>query len=160
MPQIADLLTPTRVEADCGARSRKAVLERLAALLAEGIEQPGEEEIARALQGREELGSTGLGHGIAIPHGRIGGIAQPRAAFVRLGEGIDFEAIDMEPVDLFFALLVPEESTDEHLDILSQLATRFSDAGYLERLRKAEDGWELYRLLIDPQGQLLRAQGQ
>ena len=66
----------------------------------------------------------------------------------------------MEPVDLFFALLVPEESTDEHLDILSQLATRFSDAGYLERLRKAEDGWELYRLLIDPQGQLLRAQGQ
>jgi nitrogen PTS system EIIA component len=93
------------------------------------------------------LGSTGLGHGVAIPHGRMGGLEAPIGAFVSLESAIDFDALDRQPVDLLFALLVPQESTSEHLQLLAQLAQMFSDAGFSGQLRASRDGRELYQLL-------------
>ncbi|MCW8908198.1 MAG: PTS sugar transporter subunit IIA, partial [Sedimenticola sp.] len=86
---------------------------------------------------RERLGSTGLGNGIALPHARMAGVGEARGAFVQLQSKADFDAIDRQPVDLVFGLLVPEQATEEHLQLLARLATLFSDDSFCERLRKA-----------------------
>ena len=97
-------------------------------------------DILDALIARERLGSTGLGHGIALPHSRMRDLAEPLAALVTLREGVDFQSADGEPVDVVLGLLVPEDCNDEHLKILATLARRFSDAGLREALRESEDG--------------------
>ena len=97
-------------------------------------------DILDALIARERLGSTGLGHGIALPHSRMRDLAEPLAALVTLREGVDFQSADGEPVDVVLGLLVPEDCNDEHLRILATLARRFSDAGLREALRESEDG--------------------
>jgi len=94
---------------------------------------------------RERLGSTGLGEGIAIPHCRLKHCPQAIGVLFSLSEQIDYDSIDKKPVDLVFALLVPEEATDEHLQILSRLAGNFSQPEYRERLRQAQSGTELYQ---------------
>jgi PTS system nitrogen regulatory IIA component len=104
-------------------------------------------EVFGSFLNRERLGSTALGHGVAIPHGRLSGISKPVGAFLQLKHGIDYEAPDDEPVTLFFALLVPEDSAGQHLDILAKLAELFSDEAVCERLRDVREKDELYRLL-------------
>ena len=94
---------------------------------------------------RERLGSTGIGHGIAIPHARIGGIDKPIGALLRLEQGIDFDAQDDQQVDLLCALLVPEEATDEHLKTLSHLAKLFNQSEVQSQLRQCDDGNSLYQ---------------
>ena len=96
---------------------------------------------------REKLGSTGLGRGVAIPHGRIAALEQPVCAFIRLEDAVEFDATDGQPVDLAFALLVPEESTEEHLQLLSQLAEMFSDEEFRAQLRATKDSQAIYNLL-------------
>jgi nitrogen PTS system EIIA component len=144
---IASLIIPERVACCMQSSSKKRVLEQISQLLAEDQPQLTAEEIFDSLIGRERLGSTGLGHGVAIPHGRMGGLEAPIGAFVRLESAIDFDALDRQPVDLLFALLVPQESTSEHLQLLAQLAQMFSDAGFSAQLRASRDGRELYQLL-------------
>ena len=100
-------------------------------------------DILDALIARERLGSTGLGHGIALPHSRMRDLAEPLAALVTLRDGVDFQSADGEPVDVVLGLLVPEDCNDEHLKILATLARRFSDAELREALRDCEDGDEL-----------------
>lgn len=97
-------------------------------------------DILDALISRERLGSTGLGHGIALPHSRIRDLAEPLAALVTLKDGVDFESGDGRPVDVVLGLLVPEDCSDEHLKILATLARRFSDEELREALRACEDG--------------------
>ena len=99
------------------------------------------------LLSRERLGSTGLGSGIAIPHGRLPQGKKTLAAFIQLQEAVDYDASDKLPVDLLFALIVPEESTDEHLQILSTLAEKFSEQNMLQQLRSATSSDELFALL-------------
>ncbi|CDN61383.1 PTS system nitrogen-specific IIA component, PtsN [Burkholderia cenocepacia H111] len=96
---------------------------------------------------RERLGSTGLGEGVAIPHGRIKGLKHPLAAFVRLADAIPFEAPDGQPVGLLIFLLVPEQATQQHLEILSEIAQLLSDRDARERLHNETDIAELHRLL-------------
>jgi PTS system nitrogen regulatory IIA component len=96
---------------------------------------------------RERLGSTGLGEGVAIPHGRIKGLKQPLAAFVRLADPIPFESPDGQPVSLLIFLLVPEQATQQHLEILSEIAQLLSDREARERLHTEEDREALHRLL-------------
>ena len=116
--------------------SKKRTLDLLSRLLAGALLDYSEGELFDSLINRERLGSTGLGNGVALPHGRLAGLEAPLAAFVTLSDGgVDFDAIDNQPVDLLFALLVPEESTDEHLQILARLATMFSDAEFCASLR-------------------------
>jgi PTS system nitrogen regulatory IIA component len=104
--------------------------------------------VADSLFARERLGSTGLGHGVAIPHGRIKGMKSPLAAVFRLSEPIGFDAPDEQPVSLLFFLLVPEASTQKHLEILSEIAEMLSDTALRERLKKSSDAQDLHQLIV------------
>ncbi|WP_395793257.1 PTS IIA-like nitrogen regulatory protein PtsN [Aquimonas sp.] len=146
---LIDLLTPSRTATGVSATSKKRLLETLATTLAEGQGEACERAIFDSLFARERLGSTGLGHGVAIPHGRTPGLSNAIGAFVRLSDGIDFSAIDGAPVDLVFALAVPEHFSHQHLVLLSQLAEMFGDAGFCLQLRNASDAASLYALLAD-----------
>ena len=145
---LLDLLAPARVLAGAKVSSKKRLLEHLAELLAEG-DAGRERALFDSLCQRERLGSTGLGHGVAIPHGRSPALAVATGAVLRLSEPVDFGASDGEPVDLLFALAVPEHFTQQHLSLLAQLAEMFADAGFREQLRAAPDSESLYRLVAD-----------
>ena len=145
--QIIDLLNPERIACDSSANSKKRVLEQLSALMADSAPELTEEEIFASLIGREKLGSTGLGHGVAIPHGRLKGRNQALAAFIKLEHGIDFDALDNQPVDLLFALLVPDHFTNEHLEILAQLAQMFDSEELCQELRASRDCHQVLDLL-------------
>ena len=136
---IADLLSPERIALLPSVSSKKRALEALSAQLASATPSLSEVEIFNSLIARERLGSTGLGHGVAIPHARIAGVEEAIGAVMKLEQGVDYDALDQQPVDLLFALLVPENSTEKHLELLSQLAELFSDAKALVRLRAAQD---------------------
>lgn len=150
---LLDLLTPARVKADVTTSGKKRLLEQLAALLAAGAEGESERGVYDSLCGRERLGSTGLGHGVAIPHGRSQRLAGATGVFLRLSEPVDFNAPDGMPVDLVFALVVPEHYAQQHLMLLAHLAEMFSDAGFRDRLRKAPDSAALYALLAQWQSE-------
>jgi PTS system nitrogen regulatory IIA component len=146
---LIDLLTPARTCVGHSATSKKRLLEALASSLADGQGESVERAIFDSLFAREKLGSTGLGHGVAIPHGRTPGLTNAIGTFVRLSEGVDFGAIDGAPVDLVFALAVPEHFSHQHLVLLSQLAEMFGDAAFCQRLREAPDNAAAYALLAD-----------
>ena len=139
--QLAALLTPARTRCGVSLTSKKRALEYLSELLLVDADDPleaGAERVRAIFEGltvRERLGSTGLGRGVALPHTRSADIDRPRAALIRLDAPIDFDAADRRPVDLLFALLVPEHSNDAHLRILARLAEMFRDAALCERLR-------------------------
>lgn len=143
---MIDLLPLSNVLADLDVSSKKRVFEQ-AGLVFENNQNIGRGEIFDSLFTREKLGSTGLGHGIAIPHGRIKGLREAVGAFVRLKTAIAFDAPDGKPVNLIFVLLVPERATDLHLQILSELAQMFSDRELRANLLKAADARELHELI-------------
>lgn len=145
--RILDLLTPARVVVDAAATSKKRLLEKLARLLDDGGGADSERAIYESLIKRERLGSTGLGQGVAIPHGRSAEVTRACGCFVRLKEPVDFNATDGKPVDLVFALVVPEHFTDQHLMFLAELAGLFSDPATVAELRKARDAGALYEAL-------------
>lgn len=146
---IADLIHPDRVRIPTDIQSKKRALERLSEILAEATPYLTATEIFTSLIAREKLGSTGIGDGVAIPHGRLKGLEECVGAMIRLPEGVDFEAPDDRPVDLIFGLLVPQDSTETHLKVLRALAEMFSDETCLERLRATEDDASLHALLLD-----------
>ncbi len=133
---ITDLITRERILCDSEVASKKRVIEVLSELLAKGQADLTARPIFDSLIGRERLGSTGLGHGVALPHGRFAQSQRAIGAFVKLKRGVDFDAIDRQPVDLVFGLLVPDHYTDEHLKILAHLAEMFSDRTFCRRLRE------------------------
>ena len=133
---ITDLLIRERILCCADIGSKKRLFERLGELLAGNSGVLSSNEIFDALINREKLGSTGLGKGVAIPHGRIASLEKPLCAIIKLAEPIDFDAADKQPVDLVFALLVPEESTEEHLQVLSTLAEVFSNSSVCAALRQ------------------------
>jgi len=142
-----DILHPARIACQQDSSSKKRSLEMLSALLADAVADYTEAEIFDSLLARERLGSTGLGNGVALPHGRLRGLKQPIAALVTLRQGIDFDAIDRQPVDLLYALLVPEDSTNEHLKILAQLAGMFSNPDFCSKLRSCDDSNQCFQLI-------------
>ena len=150
---LLDLLTPARVKANVITSGKKRLLEQLASALAAGADGESERGIYDGLCGRERLGSTGLGHGVAIPHGRSSRLATATGVFMRLAEPVDFNAPDGMPVDLVFALVVPEHYAQQHLLLLANLAEMFGDAGFRDRLRAAKDSASLYALLAEWQSE-------
>lgn len=144
---IGRLLAEDRVLWHLPARSKKRALEALAEALSHSSANLTPEEIFTSLINRERLGSTGLGSGVALPHGRVSGLKEPVAAFASLEEPIDFGSIDDQPVDLLFALLVPEEEPDAHLALLAALARLFSDPAFTRALRQGKTAAELWHLL-------------
>lgn len=138
MNKIARLLQARDVVLDMQASSKKRVFEQVG-LLFENNHGISRATVFDSLFARERLGSTGLGQGVAIPHGRIKGLKEAVAAFVRLAEPIAFDAPDGRPVRLLVVLLVPEQATQLHLDILSELAQMLSDKAFRDSLAAASD---------------------
>ncbi len=150
--RIIDLLAPERVACKAELSSKKRALEHISTLVSEGNPALEQADVFASLLAREKLGSTGLGEGVALPHGRVASVKQALGGFVTLAQGIDFDALDGAPVDLMFALIVPEDSTSEHLAILAQLAEMFRDHAFCSKLRATDSAEELLRLLGAWQG--------
>jgi PTS system nitrogen regulatory IIA component len=145
--QIAEFISPERIVRQSNIASKKRALEVVSGLIAGAQPNLLETEIFDCFLARERLGSTGIGHGVAIPHGRLKSVTHPIGAFVTLDKGVDFDAVDGAPVDLICALVVPIESTEEHLQILASLAALFGDGKVRENMRRAASAEELYMLL-------------
>jgi len=145
---IVDLVTPDAVIASLKATGKKQALQELAKKAAELTGQH-ERAILDVLVERERLGTTGVGGGIAIPHGKLAGLARMQGVFARLERPIDFEAIDEQPVDLIFLLLAPEGAGADHLKALARVSRLLRDRGICEKLRGADQAEAIYALLTD-----------
>jgi len=143
----SNLITEARVRCGSDITSKKRLLESLGELLAEASAALSAEVVFDRLLERERLGSTGLGHGIALPHARVKEVAAPIGAFIQLRHAVDFDAIDDRPVDLAFALLVPEAADERHLQLLAGLAERFNQPQLRKRLRACESPAQLIDVL-------------
>ncbi len=148
MNLIAKLLPAQNVLTDLDVSSKKRVFEH-AGLLFENNHNIARSVVFDSLFAREKLGSTGLGQGIAIPHGRIKGLKEAIGAMIRTREPIAFDAPDGQPVSLIFVLLVPERATDVHLQILSELAQMFSDKPFRDQLQGAASSDALHALIAE-----------
>ena len=144
---IADILDPNRVQLGVDVASKKRVLETLGTMLSEHSTELPAKAVIEQLFARERLGSTALGDGVAIPHGRVDAIETAVGGFIRLDHPVDFEAPDGAPVDLVFGLIVPAECTDEHLELLAELAGRLSEDETREALRGAGNSHAAFGLL-------------
>lgn len=145
--QLSEIIDVNRIDRDINVISKKRALEELSNLITQDQPQLDATGIFDSLISRERLGSTGVGYGIAIPHGRIKNCNKITGAFIKLSQGIDFDAIDNQPVDMLFALAVPEKSTDEHLQVLALLASMFNDEVFRKKLRNSKSNEETYQLL-------------
>jgi PTS system nitrogen regulatory IIA component len=148
MDLIAKLLPAANIMLDLDAGSKKRAFEQ-AGLLFENNHGIARSTVFDSLFAREKLGSTGLGQGIAIPHGRIKGMKEAVGAFLRLAAPVPFDAPDGKPVNILFVLLVPEQATEQHLQILSELAQRFSDRAFRDALTASSNADDVYRLFTD-----------
>ncbi|SMB23764.1 Nitrogen regulatory protein [Includes: Phosphotransferase enzyme IIA component] [Sterolibacterium denitrificans] len=148
MNQIARLLPPENILLDLEAGSKKRVFEQ-AGILFENRHGLARSTVYDALFAREKLGSTGLGQGIAIPHGRIKGLKDALGGFLRLATPVQFDSPDGKPVSLLFVLLVPEAATERHLQLLSELAQIFSDRQSREQLAAAADAQAVHNLFLN-----------
>jgi PTS system nitrogen regulatory IIA component len=151
MIRLENILTPGRSLVNVPGGSKKRVLEQIANLIGKEVPDLDSQVVFESLVAREKLGSTGFGNGIAIPHCRLTGCSSPISAVLRLDSPVDFDAIDGAPVDLLFVLLVPEAATDEHLELLRQIASMLDRADVRERLRSAQSSEELYKVVLDVQ---------
>ncbi|MGM0766971.1 MAG: PTS IIA-like nitrogen regulatory protein PtsN [Pseudomonadota bacterium] len=141
---IENILAPELTLCRVPASSKKRVLEFIAEQVNHQDATLSETQIFNNLISRERLGSTGIGQGIAIPHCRLEGLDRVVGVLLTLEEGVGFDAIDNQPVDLVFALIVPKEATSEHLELLSQLAEQFNDRGFCDQLRQCTEARTLY----------------
>lgn len=144
---ISEILSPDCVLSNMDCHSKKDALDTLAKTIANSDNETAQTEVFDCLITRERLGSTGIGKGIAIPHGRLKNGKKTIAAFIQLDAGVDYDSVDKTPVDLLFALIVPEDSTEEHLQTLATLAEMFSDDATIGKLRQSSTSDELYSIL-------------
>lgn len=151
MSLISKILPVSNVILDNESTSKKRVFERVG-LLFENSHAIARAEVFDSLFAREKLGSTGLGQGVAIPHGRVKGLRDAVAAFIKTATPIPFDAPDGQPVNLIFVLLVPERATDLHLQLLGELAQMFSTPTFRENLLSNSDPAQIHQLFVDWQG--------
>ncbi|WP_434679765.1 PTS IIA-like nitrogen regulatory protein PtsN [Pseudomonas sp. R1-18] len=151
MIRLENILTPGRSLVNVPGGSKKRVLETIANLIGREVPQMDSQTVFESLVAREKLGSTGFGNGIAIPHCRLPNCTAPVSAVIHLDAPVEFDAIDGAPVDLLFVLLVPQAATDEHLELLRQIASMLDRAEVRDRLRSAESGETLYQVVLDVQ---------
>ena len=144
--KIADFLAVDRIALDLDISSRKRLLQHIARVTTTGLDDVEEDCVFKTIAERERLGSTGLGKGIAVPHGRIANLKEPVVSLVRLKHPIDYEAPDDRPVWLIVGLLVPGEANSTHLQLLANLATRFQDQHFIDALRSSDNAEEVMQL--------------
>ncbi len=148
---LDSILSPGRTHCGTSVTSKKRLLEQLAQFLSEDDSRFNPDQLFNDLLARERLGSTGIGHGVAIPHCRSEQCTEITGILLKLTEAIDFEAIDDQPVDLVFALIVPAEAHDEHIKVLAALATAFNNESFRQALRSSQDDSTLYQRAIQSQ---------
>lgn len=145
---LQQALTASRIKLNEAVSSKKRALELISVLFANDCEELGQDAILDALTTREKIGSTALEKGIALPHCRVKSCLQPLSAIVTLEQGIDFDARDAQPVTLLWALIVPEEATQEHLNLLAEIAGILSDAEKVSLIKSATEPARLYNTLF------------
>jgi PTS system nitrogen regulatory IIA component len=147
--KIAELLVPQYVLAELKGQTKPEILKELAKALGDGQSGVKPEDLDDVLSERERLGSTAIGDGIAIPHGKIQGIKQIVGVFGRSTKGVDFDSLDGKPTHLFFLLVAPEDSASLHLKALARVSRLFRDNTFRDNLMKARDAEEIYRLILE-----------
>jgi len=147
--KISEILHKDLLIPQLQSKNKKGVLEELAGALVNQGKLPDLEQVVEVLLDREKLGSTGIGEGIAIPHGKIKGLEQVVASFGRSREGIDFESIDQKPTHLFFLLVAPENSAGIHLKALARISRLLKDSNFRRRLMEAETADELFQIISE-----------
>ena len=144
--KIVEFLRPDAVIANLAGQTGQAVLAELCRPLTAAHRIDGQ-RLVDTLLDREKLGSTGIGEGVAIPHGKVAGLPGLIASFGRHAQGVDFRAIDGKPTFLFFALFAPENSAGAHLKALARISRIFKNPSFREAILRAADAWEIYRLI-------------
>jgi PTS system nitrogen regulatory IIA component len=150
--KISEILSPESVLANLKGQSKPQILRELAACLAATYRGLDLDELTAVLSERERLGSTAIGDGIAIPHGKIRGVDRIVGTFGRKAEGVDFDSLDGNLTHLFFLLVAPEDSTSLHLKALARVSRLFRDNAFREHLMSAQDAAGIYRLIIEEDG--------
>ena len=145
--RIHEVLSADRIETACQLSSKKRLMEKITSLLLQGRSQLDRKTVLQTLIERERLGSTGIGHGVALPHGRINGLDDVIGAVVILENPLDYDAIDNQPIKLAFGLLVPAEANEQHLKILAYLARLFSDETLRDRIFNVTTNDDAFDLL-------------
>jgi len=148
MDVLQEILTPARTVCHAPGSSKKRLFETIARIISEDRPELDYDTVFSQLIAREKLGSTGLGHGVAIPHCRADACSEPLGSLLTLETPIDFEAPDDQPVDLLFVLLVPAEAHQQHLDILAGIARLFSREAFCRQLRSAADSGQLFEAAV------------
>lgn len=143
---LGDLIAPEAVKPSLKVKNKKQLLAELAACASQACGLP-ERDIFDVLLQRERLGSTGLGQGVAIPHGKMSGLKQIVGVFARLAEPVDFDAADGEPVDIVFLLLAPEGAGADHLKALARISRLLREGSAVQKLRASKDAAALYAVL-------------
>ena len=147
--KFGNLIKIDQIQLNSNASSKKKALDTISQIVAGSYPEYSSNKIFETLIERERLGSTGIGHGVALPHGRLTECTDTIGVFITLSEGVDYDAIDKEPVKLLFALLVPENSTEEHLKILARLAEFFRQKENRQILENATSSETVYNILIN-----------
>ncbi len=150
--EIIEILAEDMIIAELKATDKEGVLQELAAALASKHQEIEKDLLVRVLLEREKLGSTGIGDGIAIPHGKLANIVSLLAAFGRSLKGIDFEAADDKPTKLFFLLVAPENSVGSHVEALVKISHLLKDVSFRKRLLRAKSKAELYQIIRESEG--------
>ncbi|MCC2617853.1 PTS IIA-like nitrogen regulatory protein PtsN [Aestuariibacter halophilus] len=144
---ITDILSPDCTRCAVQGTSKKRILEIISEIAASHISQSDQATILASLLNRERMGSTGIGNGIALPHGRLAGLDKVTAILVTTESSIDFDAIDNQPVDVFFAILVPEDQAQGHLQTLATVAGCLNDKQRVKEMRSATQNQELFEAI-------------
>jgi nitrogen PTS system EIIA component len=150
--KITDFLTPETVAPELGGKNKAEVLEELAACLCAQHPEIKADELTAVLSERERLGSTAIGDGIAIPHGKLPHVTRMCGAFGRHVKGVDFESLDGQPTHLFFLLVAPEDSTSLHLKALARVSRLFREASFRDKLVEAADAAAIFQLIKEEDG--------
>jgi PTS system nitrogen regulatory IIA component len=146
---FSNLISIDQIQLNHSASSKKKALEAISQIITTNYPEYNTNTIFETLIARERLGSTGIGHGVALPHARLKECSHVMGIFISLNQGIDYDTIDNEPVTLIFALLIPDHCTEEHLQILAQLAEFFRNKQNRQHLENATSIETVYNLLIN-----------
>ena len=147
--RITDILNEASVFQDLRSSTKKGVLEELSTVLVQEGKLPDRDKVVEVLLDREKLGSTGIGDGIAIPHGKMKGIEDLITSFGRSTKGINFESMDNKPTHLFFLLVAPENSAGIHLKALARISRLLKDSSFRSRLMEAKDRRDLFAIIAE-----------
>ncbi|NCO60052.1 MAG: PTS fructose transporter subunit IIA [Deltaproteobacteria bacterium CG_4_8_14_3_um_filter_51_11] len=151
---LSDVFKEVNVVPDLSAKDKNGLIEELAEVVVRSEPSIKMQSLVQVLLEREKLGSTGIGDGVAIPHGKLAGIDKPVVAFGRSKKGINFEAMDDQPADLFFLLVAPENTSGMHLQLLAKIARLLGSSSVRKKLREGKTRWDLFKTITDSDQEL------